>query len=450
MINKILTCGRIPSSYFFLLTLASLLEDKKEGRIEKEKLIGASKILMQELDNEKINELALDVDMILSYKYNDLESELAKFIEDYKEIVDLKAQEIVLRDGVSYNKILALLAKIEEEEEFDSLWYEVRILRKKKSFKDYLELNHIKNLYRDLIDTESMVEELYMEIGNNYKDRDKKIQELLIIRNKIYKRLFTEGKDLIKAIQDEENRVKIDYEENYPIDFNLLKKSEYYTEDGEEIGIPLENNFLSIFQIAIFGNIPLAEPKLSNDLNQILCDMFNEEDEDFETISYYENDVFKGSFDMNFGTCFDSDVIFYLTYIKKLEELMTIYGNNLELLNTKKRLIYSLDDVSLSLYQEENIDKVLEEKKENPDFDLIFFDNYDHFQEESLFFIEDIFEGEKGDFTDILKKLAFVATYYELSKDSEIKNKLLNYTNISHYLEYYRFIIVPSSKKLVK
>ena len=81
---------------------------------------------------------------------------------------------------------------------------------------------------------------------------------------------------------------------------------------------------------------------------------------------------------------------------------------------------------------------------------LIFFDNYDHFQEESLFFIEDIFEGEKGDFTDILKKLAFVATYYELSKDSEIKNKLLNYTNISHYLEYYRFIIVPSSKKLVK
>ena len=269
MINKILTCGRIPSSYFFLLTLASLLEDKKEGRIEKEKLIGASKILMQELDNEKINELALDVDMILSYKYNDLESELAKFIEDYKEIVDLKAQKIIVRDGVSYNKILALLTKIEEEEEFDSLWYEIRILRKKKSFKDYLELNHIKNLYRDLIDTESMVEELYMEIDNNYKDRDKKIQELLIIRNKIYKRLFTEGKDLIKAIQDEENRVKIDYEENYPIDFNLLKKSEYYTEDGEEIGIPLENNFLSIFQIAIFGNIPLAEPKLSNDLNQI-------------------------------------------------------------------------------------------------------------------------------------------------------------------------------------
>ncbi len=451
MINKMLVCRQIPASYYFLLILSAFLEDGQKVVITKEKLIKASKILIEELDKKEIFKLACEVDINLRYKYDNLEVELNKFLVEYKDFVYLENNNIYLLDNIDYDKILNELKNIEEKEEFDSFAFEIRILRKKKSIKNLLGLNHIKELYRDLIKTESKIETVYLELQNNKNSKEiqAKIRELLVARNKIYKKLYQHGLNLIKAIQDEENCVAIDYKEDYQIDFDLLMKSEYYNEENDEVLEILENNFLSVFQIAIFGNISLSEPKLCNDLNQILCD-FSSEDDILETIFYYENDVFKDSFDRNLATCFDSDIIYYLIYIKKLDELMMLYGYNLELDNVKTRLIYALDDISLGLYDENNREKVLEERLKSPDIDPIFFDNYDHFREESLFFIEDIFEGSKGGFSDILKKLAFVATYYELTKDEEIKRKLLNYTNIKHYLEYYRFIINSNSKRLIK
>ena len=54
--ERLLVCRKIPCYYFFLLILATMLEDCKES-ITKEKLFGATKIIMNSLDNPDFKEI---------------------------------------------------------------------------------------------------------------------------------------------------------------------------------------------------------------------------------------------------------------------------------------------------------------------------------------------------------------------------------------------------------
>ncbi len=443
MENVIRLYERIPCSYYFLLIIATLIEDQQSGIISKEKLFGATRILMEELDNDDFKKEFRSLELNLVYKYDDLEKEFQEFLSSYDHMVYLSGENIYLKGNINYEMLVDELGEIAEEEDFDSLSIEIRLLRKQERMRKYLNLYKIHELYLGFIKKETKIEKAYLELltTKNPDLTKEKIRTLLKTRDFIYRKICKLGIHVIEALQDEEPQGDIEYEKEFPIDFDLWDKyEEYLTKchfDKDEV--TLLDNLLLIYQKAVFGFKNLSEEKFLEDLRLLNIELYNfDPDEDFLEANSNKAIV----------RVLDNDLIFYLTYIKKLEELLSLYGQNADLELTKIRLIYTLDDYELGLYESENREKVLEEKKRSKKIEGGNVKSFkDYFSQESLFLIQDIFEGKERNFSTILKKVAFVATYYELTKDEEIKKELFHYTSSEHYFEFYRFIVSVNKQK---
>ena len=194
--------------------------------------------------------------------------------------------------------------------------------------------------------------------------------------------------------------------EEYPIDNKLYMNSEFY-EDILENDDPIQQNIEDVYHYAIFGKAPLFKDKYQYNINQM-----------------YVRSSYSDLSQASFSEIDDEEFAFYLVYLNKLNDL--IKNGASELIHVKNRLLYLLDDLKHSLYDSNNFQKFY-----NTVLDMnITSDSFDGFEKEAKYYIKDFFEGNS---TKKLEKIAFISTYYKLTKNKEIKEMLEDYASYPQY-----------------
>ena len=112
---------------------------------------------------------------------------------------------------------------------------------------------------------------------------------------------------------------------------------------------------------------------------------------------------------------------FYMIYISKLKDILEKNPSK-NLRYILNRILYVLDREELCLYNEENLDYVIKENINNQDYKN---DIKNLYEEEASFLLEQIIE-EEVETENTLKKILFISTYYDITKDENIKNILRN------------------------
>ena len=120
---------------------------------------------------------------------------------------------------------------------------------------------------------------------------------------------------------------------------------------------------------------------------------------------------------------------------------MKIYGENETLLFTKKRLLYVLDKPELMLYDENNFERELNKTKtieldEEP---------FSFFYNEIFFIAQEVFMLPSDEYT--IRKLLLVGTYYNLTKDSELKEIIEEFSDNPKYDFFYEIMINNCANK---
>ena len=187
-------------------------------------------------------------------------------------------------------------------------------------------------------------------------------------------------------------------------------------------------------QYAIFDNISLANFKINEDLANLIIQITNKTPPQIDN-NLIQQGIFKFIYTVNY----EDALLFYLLYIDKLDKLIKDY-EDLELEVTKMRLIYALDNTNLNLFLDNQVEKLLNTFLNLLNQDEIDKDCYNFLNLESYFFLIDIFENKENSPNDILKKLAFISTYYYLTGDKKIDEIMKNYISYNNYFTYYKII----------
>ncbi len=149
-----------------------------------------------------------------------------------------------------------------------------------------------------------------------------------------------------------------------------------------------------------------------------------------------------------------ADTLFYLNYISAINNYISRYSMNDDLLKTKKRMLYFLDQKEYGLYDDKNIFKAInnlsKESIDDPKY-------YNEFYIFSRLFISDIIVYDSID-CNTLKKILFIYTYYKMSNDERIISYISEFnTDVSKKLynavvnqEFYCFGVKPDDDSKLK
>ena len=149
----------------------------------------------------------------------------------------------------------------------------------------------------------------------------------------------------------------------------------------------------------------------------------------YESYEESEDDIKKYRISLD---VIEEEFAFYMIYLHKLNNAIES-GHN-ELIWPRQRLLYMLDDIQFNLTNPNNFDKWYEWAC-CYDADK---DTYESLGWEAGYFIQDVFEGE--DYKS-QEKLIFASTYYQLTKDPELKEVLEQYSDDDRYSEYSSIIL---------
>ena len=393
---------------------------------------------------------------------------LIEFIlDDYYENEDHYLMECDHLDGVvkfkevDKNECLLILAKhcsdffyIKDEELFVHNTVSLRQLRDLKREKEILPTRFGNALQRkeiyDMIGIKRIYDfqkhltlnfhKLEQEIENDYTIKENKSTKELLYKRLLWllnatanNKLFFDEYCNIPQEDDFVVDEKYDYfnesrytknKEPYPIDNELYVDSEYY-ENMIEAFNPIQQNIEDMYHYAIFGSGPLYDDKY----REILCSVY------MFGLCKIDESKFPG-FKPQVEKVEDEEIAFYVVYINKLNEL--IDNGHIELVNKRNRLLYALDDFKFCMYDKENFEKIYNESL-NFEIDEDSFKNYGW---EAAYYITDIFEGNSG---SKIEKAIFISTYYELTKNPEIKDIFEQYEEHESY-ELYKQIIFGKKK----
>lgn len=146
------------------------------------------------------------------------------------------------------------------------------------------------------------------------------------------------------------------------------------------------------------------------------------------------------------------NLTFYLSFIKTLDDYQNKYGHNELLARAKSRLLYTLNSSRFNLFEE----AIYQEKLSEISIDD--FDYKEHFFEfyvmSRLFLIDILEQWIDDEYT--LRKLLFIQTYYDLTKDIRIKRIIDKYQKTDIGIQVKTFVLEHkkfedlSSNKLVK
>ncbi len=143
----------------------------------------------------------------------------------------------------------------------------------------------------------------------------------------------------------------------------------------------------------------------------------------------------------------DSDLIdriFYLTLIKNMDAYVARFGSGEELAEARRRLIYALDTPGDKFYVSGNIEKAYS----NIDKGEVEPDDFGFVEEEVVIMTKELFLKPEDQYR--VKKILFIATYYELTKNRRVKAEFDANKTHKMYKYYYDLILGPSQGKATK
>jgi len=386
-------------------------------------------------------------------KIDEEQKKIESFIKNNQNLFYLKDNQIILKNTVS-------------KETLESIKLQLRCYQNKKgkhicnhiiSFSDTLEAleilgaKKVKTEILKLFQIEKNIEDAYQNYSNANNKNAISLGQYFMLA-KLKKILNTKAYNIsnyFKLIKEIKEDIDTD-EELLLISEQLIENDEFY-ENNYDIDFELDNKF----QHAIFGNKVLAWEKLSSYFelidakikeNDNLKEEPDQEWEDFLNI-YADNDYeeYQDEFECDDETNeFDIDMelpseieflnnqtttnnIFYLKYIDTVHKYQSKIENNEILENSKKRLLYLLDQYGYELYDEKKLNIIINNlpKKDN----IKKKDYYDFYTMSRLFLFDILKYHQKIDELT-LRKVLFIKTYYDLTKDEKI-TRIINKYNSS-------------------
>ena len=420
--------------YSTLLALSILMSYENKNSIELEKLSEFRSILISIIENLydtgkiKYNAGKRNVIKVVVKSINEEEC-LKEFLTKYSKYFYIKDRMLCSTNMAKQGWIEAKLSTYNLQ---NSSFIEFEV-KKNKKIKNILGISSIMKELEDFKSVEEELEKCYLSLGISDDENIKtRISLLLEKRNLFYHRVITSNNDLnayyneLQAMLDEE-RLTYDV---YPVDKDLWNESEYSENDYGDTTV-IGELLNDVHQYATFSNKSLSSFRLIDDFMNLIVD--NEVNNDG---SMYQ--VVKGNND-NYSCVYTSmpndEILFWMLYISKIDDLIAEHGNIKELLDMKHRLLYSIDNVALKLYDKASFDYHLMEYYSSLDIDIDS-ELYACWQVEAYYFIKDCFEGVNKDKNLILEKLLFVSVYYELTDVEGILEILEEYEDYTEYEEY--------------
>lgn len=391
----------------------------------------------------------------VTFKRRDEQEALDEFLDEYEEYFILKDGIIYLKENVDYNTIEELMRQIRVRE---NMPYRFEIAKDTPEIFDLLGIKSIENIIVDYLKVEEQIEDLYNKLYTKEDSPElrNQIKTLLLYRFSFFYKLSQMPNYRVSAFRT----VLINYQgDNYieydksPINIKKWTEEYCYQEDLDNPFEDIDERIYDINQYAIFGKIKnkLNISKFEEDLNSFyFSDESNPNMEELDsTIDYsdiIETDVIaleefeeiKQEVPESIAYFYNPDDEFFalfMNYINNLNKFMETYGETEELLLAKKRLLYALDKPEMMLFEEENFQRELEKTKEAE----IDEESFDFFMSEIDFISQEIFEVPCDEFT--IRKLLFIKTYYELTKDDDLKENIEEYNNHPNFKFFYDLMI---------
>lgn len=316
---------------------------------------------------------------------------------------------------------------------------------------DIIGANSIKKTAIAIVNDEKKIEKAYKElIGTGLETN---IQKLLNISNyklalignlpdkkmNCYHRLFLS----LSTVDSDSTENNIDLYSD-----ELMEKDEFYKLNEQYNDLLAKYGYIK----AIFGKGTLSYDKLSNIMDTFWTYKDPDDEIEFEPVDAEANAEYMAErerqfeeFDDEFADedeeddDYDEDedyneldrylhrkncnYAFYLYFINNIDKYIEIHGDNEDLNNSKNRLLYLLDGYGDNLYIKESYNNSYNNISMD---DINYKDDMNDFYTLSRLFLVDILEGWNDDELT-LKKLLFVSSYYNLTKDERIERIIEKY-----------------------
>jgi len=395
----------------------------------------------------------LNLDMTFEEEVRNFE----KFITDNSDYFYYKNGIITLKDGITLDELENRKFELESYCDRDDMLICGAFI----SFFDCIECldilksgNKIKQFVYRLINDEKKIELFYQNYsGIDMPDEIKRLISTINLRLSLIGNLpedkMRNYTRVLKHIKDPEKNGE---------DFWLLSEQLIRTNKFYELNSYIDSRLDNKYQRAVFDSGTLVYDRLSQSIdamwtylnpNEIMevepvdpdamvesieekieeqkeyVDEFDDTEEDKEL----DNDTFEEveEYDKIEDYLHDKNVnmLFYLNYIQKINDYQKRFGTKEELEKSKKRLLYILDSYGDNLYNEENFNTTLANISIK-DIDLK--EDFNDYYVISRLFLVDISEGFIFD-DKTLRKMLFVSTYYDLTKDKRIEKIINKYKN---------------------
>ena len=435
--NKLIFTVDVPFAYTTLVAFNTLLKYEGKREIDINILIKYRELLISNAlkDHNEFNKNRETIVNPIDY---------SKEVLLPSDMFYLNGYTLVLRDNYTIDdldkKISDYKVHINSEIDFVS--------RYNKECKNLLGITKISKEIVEYYKKELELEDCYFKLAAGYDEYKDKIKELLLQRNSFYGDIVLKSKSNLDCYQTElfhlakkDNR---DYVDSYPIDMDFLKKNPHYDIEVDDF-LPITQVLRNPYQQAIFDDKSMAFNRIKEDINNLYFDYrISSCDDDYEgVVSSMIADSVKEYGNFCYTATPHDEMFLYMIYMKKLDEIMDLYGKSVDLLKIKVQLLYLMDSINYSLYELSNFDKFY--NRFSQEFancgNEILMDIFSYWKSEAYYFLEEIFDGKNENVELIYKKIALIATYYEITHDEKIIDLLSKYNANENYFKYYKLIV---------
>lgn len=373
----------------------------------------------------------------LNQKINDL-------LNNYEDIIHLdNDNNIVLEDNIDCEMLEDILDEFNVSSRFKLVFFD-------GDNRKILNINTIMNVLKEYSLFEKKLEEAYLNLPFR-TDKKKTISELksfMIFRELFLYKLKSLSETELECYYDESNEfvnLSQDEYDDYPINKAFWYKSMYY---DSRVPDEIDDILYDMYLYSMFSDGNISSLKINNEINKIYLNILDySEDNDYffqeylDEIPDIDSDNFMYDSDYEIEIIDEElDYLFYLTFVRKIDKFMSENGMSTELIFKRQRLLYSLDTIDYCLYNENNIDSLLNELKGR--VENVRLPKYEIFM---YFLTEEVFKEPTNNNT--ITKLLLISSYYDITKDEKIK-MLFNKNSNNRYYDLFERIVFNNEKTL--
>ncbi len=374
----------------------------------------------------------------------DLNQKINDLLNNYEDIIYLgNDNNIVLEDNIDCEMLEGILDEFNVSSRFKLVFFD-------GDNRKILNINTIMNVLKEYNLFEKKLEETYLNLPFR-TDKKKTISELksfMIFRELFLYKLKSLSETELECYYDESNEfvnLSQDEYDDYPINKAFWYKSMYY--DGS-VPDEIDDILYDMYLYSMFSDGNISSLKINNEIYKIYLNALDySEDNDYFFQEYLDeipdidsdNFMYDSDYEIEI-TDEELDYLFYLTFVRKIDKFMSENGMSTELIFKRQRLLYSLDTSDYCLYNENNIDSLLNELKGR--VENVRLPKYEIFM---YFLTEEIFKEPTNNNT--ITKLLLISAYYDITKDEKIK-MLFNNNSNNRYYDLFEKIVFNNEKTL--